>query len=388
MANRPIDINTCARRTALSAADVGQCAGTGIISSFRVFSAILAGFGRLAGQVHSASFIGHPEIGGRHYTAVPQMSASPKFLAVCLNPTLQKTLVFSSVRSGDVNRCLKSRLDASGKGVNVTRVLVQLGESCTHLTHAGGQFRRIFINLAQQSGVALQAIDSKSDIRFCTTMIELESDTTTELVETSERVSESTEARVRRAYTSLIKLHEFVVISGTKAAGYSEHIIPDMVMMARNQGCRVILDVQGTDLVKSLEFKPEIIKPNFSEFAATFEHDLIDSKPSDPVAVERIEARMRQVSQTYGCACVVTRGNRATLVSQAGEVWQQAPEPRDVVNPIGSGDAFAAGLASILARKGSLRDAVDEGNRCGLLNAQQLAPGNLGQSSVPAPKRN
>ena len=296
MANRPIDINTCARRTGLSAADVGQCAGTGIISSFRVFSAILAGFGRLAGQVHSASFIGHPEIGGRHYTAVPQMSASPKFLAVCLNPTLQKTLVFSSVRSGDVNRCLKSRLDASGKGVNVTRVLVQLGESCTHLTHAGGQFRRIFINLAQQSGVALQAIDSKSDIRFCTTMIELESDTTTELVETSERVSESTEARVRRAYTSLIKLHEFVVISGTKAAGYSEHIIPDMVMTARNQGCRVILDVQGTDLVKSLEFKPEIIKPNFSEFAATFEHDLIDSKPSDPVAVERIEARMRQVS--------------------------------------------------------------------------------------------
>jgi len=388
VANRPIDINTCARRTGLSAADVGQCAGTAIISSFRVISAILAGFGRLAGPNHAAGFIGHPEIGGRHYTAVPQMNVAPKFLAVCLNPTLQKTLVFSSVRSGDVNRCLKSRLDASGKGVNVTRVLVQLGESCTHLTHAGGQFRRIFINLAQQSGVSLQAIDSKSDIRFCTTMIELESDTTTELVETSERVSESTESRVRRAYTSLIKLHEFVLISGTKAAGYSEHIIPDMVMTARNQGCRVILDVQGTDLVKSLEFKPEIIKPNFSEFAATFEHDLIDSKPSDPVAVERIEARMRQVSQTYGCACVVTRGNRATLVSQAGEVWQQAPEPHDIVNPIGSGDAFAAGLASILARKGTLRDAVDEGNRCGLLNAQQLAPGNLGQSSVPAAKRN
>ncbi len=316
------------------------------------------------------------------------MNVAPSFLAVCLNPTLQKTLVFSSVRAGDVNRCLKSRLDASGKGVNVARVLVQLGESCTHLTHAGGQFRRTFINLAQQSGVSLQAIDSRSDIRFCTTMIELESDTTTELIETSERVSESTEARVRRAYSSLVKLHEMVVISGTKAAGYSEQIIPDMVMTARNQGCRVILDVHGTDLIKSLEFKPEVIKPNFSEFAATFEPDLIDSKPSDPIAVGRIETRMRQLSETYGCACVVTRGNRATLVSQSGEVWQQPPEPRDVVNPIGSGDAFAAGLASALARKNSLRDAVAEGNRCGLLNAQQLAPGNLGQSNVPVAKRN
>src|ERR1700690_2095126 len=137
-----------------------------------------------------------PKLAQDHYTALPQMNAAPKFLAVCLNPTLQKTLVFSSVRSGDVNRCLKSRLDASGEGVNVARVLVQLGETCTHLTHAGGQFRRTFINLAQQSGVSLQAIDSKSDIRFCTTMIELESDTTTELIETSERVSESTEARL------------------------------------------------------------------------------------------------------------------------------------------------------------------------------------------------
>ena len=311
------------------------------------------------------------------------MDAAPRFLAVCLNPTLQKTLVFSSARSGDVNRCLKSRLDASGKGVNVARVLVQLGESCTHLTHAGGQFRRIFINLAQQSGVSLQAIDSRSEIRFCTTIIELESDTTTELIETSMRVTESTEARLRRAYFSLVKLHEVVVISGTKASGYSEDVIPDLVSAARKQGCRVILDVHGADLVRSLLAKPDIVKPNFSEFAATFEPDLIDTKPSDPTAVSRIEARMRQLSSDHECAFVVTRGGRATLVSEAGESWQQAPESRKVVNPIGSGDAFAAGLASVIARNQSLRDAVMEGNRCGLLNAQQLAPGNLGVFAKP-----
>ncbi len=127
------------------------------------------------------------------------MDGAPRFLAVCLNPTLQKTLVVSSTRPGEVNRCLKSRLDASGKGVNVARVLGQLGEDCTHLTHAGGQFRRVFLKLAEQSGVTVQAIDSHSEIRFCTTIVELESDCATELVESSERVNESTESRVRRA---------------------------------------------------------------------------------------------------------------------------------------------------------------------------------------------
>jgi 1-phosphofructokinase/tagatose 6-phosphate kinase len=314
------------------------------------------------------------------------MDAAPRFLTVCLNPTLQKTLVVSSVRPGEVNRCLKSRLDASGKGVNVARVLVQLGERCTHLTHTGGRFRRTFIALAEQSGMSLQSVDSKSEIRFCTTMIELETDTTTELVETSERVCETTEARLRRAYNALVEHQEAVVISGTKASGYSDQIIPDLVSAARKRGCRVVLDVHGTDLVKSLEAGPDVVKPNFCEFAATFEPDLIDCKPTDALAAARIEARMRQLSLAYGCAFVVTRGSRATLVSEAGESWQQPPEQRDIVNPIGSGDAFAAGLASALVRRNRPRDAVAEGNRCGLLNAQQLAPGNLGVSMNPPQK--
>jgi len=50
------------------------------------------------------------------------------FLTICLNPTLQKTLCFSSVVPGTVNRTGVHRLDVSGKGINVTRVLTQLGK--------------------------------------------------------------------------------------------------------------------------------------------------------------------------------------------------------------------------------------------------------------------
>jgi len=324
-----------------------------------------------------------PENRQPDYTGPLVSDATPRFLAVCLNPTLQKTLVFSSARSGEVNRCLKSRLDASGKGVNVARVLGQLGQNCTHLTHAGGRFRRVFLDLAQATGVLVKAVDSKSAVRFCTTIIELETDATTELIEASERISESTESRLRKIYDTLIKTHDIVIISGTKAPGYSEQIIPDFSFKARDQGCRLILDVHGKDLVASLPAKPAVAKPNFAEFVATFEPDLTSSKPSDAAAIERVETRMRQLSEQYSCAFVVTRGSRATLVSEVGGSWQQAPEKRNVVNPIGSGDAFAAGLASALARKQPLRDAIDEGHRCGLLNAQQLAPGHIVPSLMP-----
>lgn len=309
------------------------------------------------------------------------VSTEPQFLAVCLNPTLQKTLVFTSVRSGEVNRCLRSRLDASGKGVNVARVLSQLGHRCTHLTHAGGRFRNTFLTLAESSGVTVRASDSKSEIRFCTTLVELETGHATELVETSERVSETTEARLRRTYTELLKSHNVVVISGTKAAGYSERLIPDLVFAARERGCRVVLDVHGADLVNSLAGKPDVAKPNFSEFVATYEPELASSKSTDAETIARVQARIAQLSAQTGVAFVLTRGPHSALVAEKGDTWRQAAEKREIVNPIGSGDAFAAGLASALSKSASLRDAVTEGHRCGLLNAQQLAPGTLG---VPA----
>ena len=316
------------------------------------------------------------------------MSRTPTFLAVCLNPTLQKTLVFTAVRSGEVNRCLRSRLDASGKGLNVSRVLSELGQRCTHLTHAGGRFRKTFLTLAEASGIVVRAVDSKSDIRFCTTLVELETESATELVETSERVSETTEARLRRTYHELLKTHDVVIVSGTKAAGYSEQLIPDLVYAARAEGRRIILDVHGTDLVKSLAGRPNVAKPNYAEFVATYEPELTGSKSTDPDAIAKVEARIAKLSAETGCAFVLTRGSRPALVAEKGETWQQAPQKHEVVNPIGSGDAFTAGLATALAHGKDLRDAVTEGHRCGLLNAQQLAPGTISNSIRPGAKAN
>jgi hypothetical protein len=65
------------------------------------------------------------------------ISNSPRFLAVCLNPTFQRTVRLKKLEKGEVNRARLARLDASGKGINVSRVLQQLGAPVRHLTHLG-----------------------------------------------------------------------------------------------------------------------------------------------------------------------------------------------------------------------------------------------------------
>jgi len=56
---------------------------------------------------------------------------------------------------------------------------------------------------------------------------------------------------------------------------------------------------------------------------------------------------------------------------------EEPVQPVKVKNPIGSGDAFGAGIARILERGGSIYEAVREGTRLGGLNAAQLKPGTI-----------
>jgi len=296
------------------------------------------------------------------------------FLSVCMNPTFQKTLVFSGLVRDSVNRTGEYRLDASGKGVNVCRVLAQLGKEACHLTQLGGVLRPLFLELCGRDGIKVEWVESASPIRFCYTIIDKEQKTVTELVEESEKVGEGTGERLFEAFTKLIPGYSVLVISGTKANGFQDNLIPEMVHKARDQGCRVILDVRGQDLIKSLPFGPYLVKPNLYEFISTFEPELLSQKNTDTVKNEvgRIWA---ELYEKYPCALVLTRGSEPLWYAEKGELAEFAFKSVEPLNTTGSGDAFSAGLAAALEEGASLVDAVAEGVRCGALNAALLKPG-------------
>ncbi len=151
------------------------------------------------------------------------------FLTVCLNPTLQKTLRFPSIYSGTVNRTGIHRLDASGKGINVTRVLTQLGKKTVHLTQLGGGLRPLFLSLCEQDKLSVQWAESESEIRFCYTLLSEADGTVTELIEESKVVVDGTEKRLLEKFDELLINTpdlNWVIISGTKAAGFSGAVFP------------------------------------------------------------------------------------------------------------------------------------------------------------------
>ncbi|WP_455381807.1 1-phosphofructokinase family hexose kinase [Salinispira pacifica] len=303
----------------------------------------------------------------------------PKFLCVCLNPTLQRTFVLSALRENEVNRTAEYYLDAAGKGVNAARILTQLGADAVHLTHAGGRDRERLFELARTTGVDIRAAESHSEIRTCYTLLSRDERTTTEIVEESAPVGEGTEERILELFGKLLDDSDVLIIGGTKSAGLSGQIFPEMTRRAKEQGKRVVLDIRGEDLVNSLPFRPDIVKPNLSEFASTFlpGDGHTSEHTTDPELIAAVSAKMQELYSEYGTVTVLTRGGNETLYLDGEEVRSARPERIEPVNTIGCGDAFTAGFVLSWVSGASVSKAVEEGNRVAGLNARQVRPGTI-----------
>jgi 1-phosphofructokinase family hexose kinase len=300
------------------------------------------------------------------------------FLSVCLNPVLQKTIVLERLWENEVNRSKEYYLDASGKGLNVCRVLTQLGENAVLLSQAGGLNKDIFLKMAQEDGVNCDWIDSHSEIRFCYTLLNKAGNTTTEIVEEARLVAPNIEKIIYNEFRKKIRNSHTLIISGTKADGFSSELYPKMVRDAKKIGVTVILDLKGDDLKNSLRYKPDIIKPNLCEFLYTFfpasvvkEHD--DQKD---IMIE-IKEKMNEIYSEYGSITLLTRGKFGVIIFDEKELVFIPAEVIKPVNTTGCGDAFTAGFASLWYKTKDLITSAQLGMECAKKNALLIKPGTI-----------
>ena len=129
-------------------------------------------------------------------------------LAVCLSPTFQRMLVFPSFAENEVNRSTQVLEIASGKGINVSRVLNLLGRPCTNLIQLGGRRVPEFLDLCLQDGLDVVYLPVEADIRTCTTVINEKDHTSTELVEEARTVEENDSERFFSLFLSLYRASE------------------------------------------------------------------------------------------------------------------------------------------------------------------------------------
>src|SRR5688500_755231 len=122
-------------------------------------------------------------------------------MIVCLGttPTMQRTMLFDRVETDAVNRAAEVREYASGKSVNVAKVLRTLGHPAVATGFAGGTRGALLGQYLDQAGVQHAFVDVEAETRLCTTVIDRSTGTVTELVEDAGPVEpEAWQALARR----------------------------------------------------------------------------------------------------------------------------------------------------------------------------------------------
>lgn len=302
----------------------------------------------------------------------------PSVLTVSLNPTVQKTLVLDEFELGGVNRSFEYLFTVGGKGANASRVLRQLGHNPVYLTQAGGQTRPFFLSQMEQDGVRTEWVESNSEIRFCYTLVRKDPHSATEIVENGVPVDSGTDARVRKRFSELLPECSALIIAGSKTKGFSPDIYPDMMKEARQAGKTVVIDLAGSGLKAALEHSPDVIKINMFEFITAFmpETELATQNVDEPYYHAAAE-RAAEIYSERGSKFVLSNGGRDTLVIDGERTSRIAPERARPLNPIGSGDAFTAGLTAGLVEKLSLHDAAAKGMDCAKRNLELLKTGTI-----------
>ena len=290
-------------------------------------------------------------------------------MILCLGttPVLQRTMVFQRLHVDAVNRAIEVSEHASGKSINVARVLHTLGEDVMAAGFLGGDSGKFIREDLAASHIAHEFISVTPKTRMCVTVMDRSNNTATELVQEASEVEKPAWGKLRQRVAELLPRARVLVLSGSLPPGAPQDFYAYCVNRATEYAVISIVDAAGEPLRRALASKPLVVKPNRAELAKTLDTP-IESDAAFRDAIKQL------IAQGPSWA-VVTEGKAGAVVSDGETFWRVRSPKVEAINPIGSGDALAAGLASAISRGQRLPEACKLAVACGAANARTPVAG-------------
>jgi len=251
-------------------------------------------------------------------------------------------MVFRRVTLDGVNRAVTTLDGAAGKSINVAKVLKALGEEPVAAGFLGGARGESLRALLMGRGIELDFVIVDTPTRQCITVIDESAGTHTELVEESAAVASEYYEELMLIMRRRVKGCRAVVMSGTLTPGGPSDFYLQCTEVARAAGAISVVDAQGPALLEALKARPGLVKPNRAELGTTMGRELREE--------EEVMLAMRELCERGARRAVVTAGKAPALAFDGGFFWRISAPEIAALNPIGSGDAFTAGLVWRLLR--------------------------------------
>jgi 1-phosphofructokinase len=286
-------------------------------------------------------------------------------LTVTPNPTIDRSVFVRGFQFGTVVRAEREQVTPSGKGVDASLVIHELGGTTVALGLNAGLSGRLHESLLDAWGIKHDFGQADGETRMAIVLVDL-------AINQQSTISAATLHATPRHLSRLLELVDRyadrswgVICGGSLPPGLPQDSYAHLLRRARARGLVALLDSSGPALRQGIKGYPHILKVNVDELQALDailirgldlsggKHD--DIHGSVRMLAERLDKRLGDwVSE----GVVITLGQRGALAVTTKGVYHVQPPPVPVVNTAGAGDALNAGIMLALSRGAEWSEAL------------------------------
>ncbi|AIY10878.1 1-phosphofructokinase [Paenibacillus polymyxa] len=276
---------------------------------------------------------------------------------VTLNPSIDYIVEVDDLKLGDLNRMKRDLKLPGGKGINVSRVLNQLGADSTAIGFLGGFTGRFIDDTLREESIKTDFVMIEDDTRI---NIKLKHGDETEINGLGPAIREQEADALVQKLASLQK-NDIVVLSGSIPPSLGGDFYERLIRVCQQTGAEFVIDTTGEALMKALVHKPLLIKPNHHELAELFGVTIHSEEEIVTYGRKLLEAGAKNV--------LISMAGEGALFITADEVYHANVPAGTVKNSVGAGDSMIAGFVGTLALHGDPIEAFRAGVASGSATA-------------------
>ncbi len=267
----------------------------------------------------------------------------PHIVTLTLNPAIDVATSVPEVTPEHKLRCGPVRRDPGGGGINVARVVRELGGESIAVYTRGGATGSLLEELLEEKGLLRRSIPLRDCTRESFTVAEGSGAREYRFILPGPTLSEREWQRCLEALDDVAVGAAFIVASGSLAPGVPEDFYARVARLGKRLGVRVVVDTSGPPLRAALEEGVYLAKPNRREL-----RDLsgVTAEDFDTQA----DAARELVARGSAELLAVSMGADGALLTSREAQFRAEPPPVKTHSSVGAGDSFVAGMTLALAR--------------------------------------
>lgn len=259
---------------------------------------------------------------------------------VTFSPAIDYVVLMDELKIGVTNRTKAEYYNFGGKGINVSRVLTELGVENTALGFVSG-----FTGEALEKGLKEKGIRTdfvKLDNGITRINVKIKGNQETEINAQGPSISQDHIEELIKKLDRMGK-GDCLIISGNVPNTLPDDMYEIILKRLSGRGIGFVIDATGELLVNVLKYKPFLIKPNKKE--------LEDITGLPIITGEDLRSSAEYLQRKGARNVLVSLGaDGAYLLSESGKEYKEDAIHLEVRNTVGSGDSMVAGFLAGYAK--------------------------------------